>query len=71
MVAQSNTEDKVAGRWREPPCTEQSPQWRSIDAELPEDDVARRIDQAVEMFLDLDGLERSYAGTGRIRPACF
>jgi len=64
MVAQVKSDDKQAGRWIEPPCPPQSPEWRSIDAELPEDDVARRIDQAVEMLLDLDGLERSYAGRG-------
>jgi hypothetical protein len=63
MVAQVKSEDKQVGRWIEP-WTEESPEWRSIDAELPEDDVARRIDQAVEMFLDLEGLERSYAGRG-------
>lgn len=63
MVPQVKSEDKQAGRWIEP-WAEESPQRRSIDAELPEDDVARRIDRAVEMFLDLDDLERSYAGRG-------
>ena len=63
MVAQVKSEDKQVGRWIEP-WAEESPQRRSIDAELPEDDVARRIDRAVEMFLDLEGLERSYAGRG-------
>ena len=63
MVAQVKSEDKQAGRWIEP-WAEESPQRRSIDAELPEDDVARRIDRVVEMFLDLKGVERSYAGRG-------
>ncbi len=57
-------EDQRAGRWIEPPWTEASPEWLAIDAELPEDDVARRIDRAVEMFLEMDDLERSYARRG-------
>ncbi len=65
MVASINTERKDSGRWVESPWSEKSPQWQEIDAELPSDDVARWVDQAIETFLDLSELERSYAGHGR------
>ena len=58
-------EDKQTGRWIESPWTEGSPAWLAIDAELPEDDVARRIDRAVEMFLEMDDFEQTYARRGR------
>jgi transposase len=64
MVASSNTEGKDSGRWVASLWSEQSPPWQEIDADLPADDVARQIDEAVEMFLDLSGLEQSYAGRG-------
>jgi hypothetical protein len=64
MVAPRSTEGKDAERWIRPPWNEQSPAWREIDAELPANDVARRIEEAVDLFLDLGAMERSYAGRG-------
>jgi hypothetical protein len=71
MVAQAAPEgnqverkDEPLRRWIEPPWNEASPEWLAIDAQLPADDVARKIDRAVEMFLNLDRFERSYACRG-------
>lgn len=61
---QVESQGKQAGRWIRPPWTEASPEWRAIDDELPEDDLARRIDRAVDMFLNLDEFERQYARRG-------
>lgn len=61
---QVESEDKRAGRWIEPPWTETGPEWLAIDAELPEDDVARQIDRAVEMLLPMDDFEQRYARRG-------
>lgn len=61
---QVESEDKRAGRWIEPSWTEASREWLAIDAELPEDDVARRIDRAVEMLLQMDDFEQRYARRG-------
>lgn len=57
-------EIKRAGRWIEPPWTEASPEWQAIDDDLPENDVARQIDRAVDMFLNLDDFEQCYARRG-------
>ena len=45
----------VSGRFARPPWTMNSGPWRQIDARLPEDHLARQIDQAVEL-LDLTPL---------------
>lgn len=56
-------------RFARPPWTMKSTPWRRIDAQLPEDHLARQIDQAVE-WLDLTLLFASYLGVGKeaIRP---
>src|SRR5262245_13903220 len=46
-----------------PPCDRSSPQWIDIDQRLPQDHLARLIDEAVGL-LDLQPLLRSYAGKG-------
>lgn len=61
---QVESQDKRAGRWIEARWTEASPEWRAIDADLPKDDVARQIDRAVDMFLNLDEFEQQYARRG-------
>jgi transposase len=59
----------VNGRFARPPWTKSSGPWRRIDAQLPEDHLARQIDQAVEL-LDLTPLFASYLGVGKeaVRP---
>ncbi len=53
----------------EPPWTKESPEWRELDARLPEDHVARRMVAAMEM-LDLSSLFASYSagGSDAVRP---
>ena len=53
----------------EPPWTKESPEWRQLDARLPEDHVARRMVAAMEM-LDLRPLFASYSagGSDALRP---
>lgn len=53
----------LAVRFREPPWSHQSPEWQAIDAELPDDHVARRISEGVDE-LELSDLEDSYQGQG-------
>jgi transposase len=59
----------VGGRFACPPWTRNSAPWRQIDAQLPEDHLARQIAQAVEL-LDLTPLFASYLGVGKeaVRP---
>ena len=52
-----------AGPFATPPWDRDSPDWQRLDAKLPADHLARRIDQAVE-GLDLTGLCNAYAGKG-------
>lgn len=63
---QVDSKNKRAGRWIEPPWTEASPEWHAIDDELPENDVARQIDRAVDMLLNLDDFEQCYARRGHL-----
>ena len=56
--------DNAKGRFARPPWTTKSGAWRQIDARLPEDHLARRIDQAVNL-LDLSPLYASYLGVGK------
>lgn len=57
--ARSNNEDamlrrlarsakSVATRFREPPWNRQSPEWQAIDAELPEEHLARSISEGLD-----------------------
>jgi transposase len=57
----------VGQRFRAPPWTRSTPAWLTLDAQLEDDHLARRIDQGVDR-LDLTPLLRSYAGRG-CRPA--
>src|SRR5215207_2716380 len=51
------------GRFAQPPWGPDAPDWRRIDQKLPQDHLARRVDQAVDA-LDLAELFGAYAGTG-------
>ncbi|HET6880461.1 MAG TPA: transposase, partial [Pirellulales bacterium] len=53
----------AATSFRVPPWNQRSPEWRSIDASLADDHVARKISDAIDE-LDLLELERSYHGQG-------
>src|SRR3982751_770186 len=46
-----------------PPWDRNSPEWQRLDAKLPPDHLARRIDQAVD-GLNLTDLFKAYAGKG-------
>ena len=65
MVWNATTFDKeVASRFAETPWTKEAEDWIRIDERLPEDHLARRIDQATNL-LDLGPLLDSYLGVGR------
>lgn len=51
-------------RFRKTPWTRQSPAWKQIDARLPEDHLARRVDRCVDRYLDLSDFERQYGRRG-------
>jgi transposase len=55
----------AAPRW-----TKESPQWRAIDKELPENHPARGVVSAVEKMMNLEPLWTSYSpgGTDALRP---
>lgn len=53
----------TATSFRRPPWNQQSPEWQAIDASLSDEEVARKISDAVDE-LDLSELERSYHGQG-------
>ena len=59
----------AGGRFACPPWTMNSAPWCQIDARLPDDHLARQIDQAVDL-LDLRPLFASYLGVGKeaVRP---
>lgn len=54
----------------EPPWTQESPEWRALDQELPEEAVGRLLVSAVENRLDLQPLWASYSpgGSDALRP---
>ena len=52
-----------AGRFASPPWDRHSPDWQRLDAKLPADHLARRVDRAVAQ-LDLRAVFAAYAGTG-------
>lgn len=56
-------------RFAPPPWTEESEEWQALDQRLPEDHLARRVAEAVEI-LDLGPLFASYLGVGKqaLRP---
>ncbi len=51
------------GRFAEPPWNESSPQWQQIDARLPADHLAHRMNEVIDQ-LDLSSLFGSYDGRG-------
>jgi transposase len=53
----------AATSFRVPPWNQRSPEWQTINRNLPHDHPARRISKAVDE-LDLSELERSYRGQG-------
>ncbi len=70
MVALGTSSDKrCEACFARPPWTKDSPEWKRLDAELPEDHVARRMVAAVEL-LDLRPLFASYrlGGSDALRP---
>ena len=58
-------DNDVKRRFGVPPWTVDTPQWQAIEATLPPDHLARRIEQAVGM-LDLTPLYNTYTGRGRV-----
>jgi len=56
--------NRAIGRFIDPTRNEQSEEWLQLDARLPADHLARRIDRVVQC-LDLTALIESYAGVGR------
>ena len=56
--------NRAIGRFIDPTWNEQSEEWLQLDARLPPDHLARRIDRVVQC-LDLTPLIDSYAGVGR------
>jgi len=65
--AELQSQDHKTARFAETPWNEQSDEWQRLDARLPEDHLARRIDEACTM-LDLSTLRESYAGVGKKGP---
>lgn len=65
MVENPVYETKPVLRFAEPPWNEQSEPWRQIDAQLPQDHLAREIRQTMT-HLDLTALYASYAGRGKV-----
>jgi hypothetical protein len=64
MVGKLSPKTKPVVRFAEPPWNEQSAPWRQIDAQLPQDHLAREIRQAMAQ-LDLTALYDSYTGRGK------
>lgn len=64
MVGKPSPNAKLVVRFAEPPWNEQSTPWRQIDAQLPQEHLAREIRQAMT-HLDLTELYDSYAGRGK------
>lgn len=65
MVETLSPDAKLRARFAEPPWNDQSAPWRQIEAQLPQDHLAREIRQAM-IHLDLTTLYASYAGRGKV-----
>jgi Transposase DDE domain len=65
MIETLSPDAKLGTRFAEPPWNDQSDLWRQIDAQLPQDHLAREIRQAM-LHLDLTALYASYAGRGKV-----
>ena len=65
MVGHAIQETSPGIRFAAPPWNDQSAPWRQIDAQLPQDHLAREIREAM-MHLDLTALYASYAGRGKV-----
>jgi transposase len=64
MVGKCSPSATPVDRFAEPPWNERSALWCQIDAQLPQDHLAREIQQAVA-HLDLTSLYASYTGRGK------
>src|SRR5947209_6856284 len=65
MVGNALQETSPGIRFAAPPWNDQSAPWRQIDAQLPQDHLAREIREAM-IHLDLTALYASYAGRGKL-----
>ena len=65
MVGNALQETSPGIRFAAPPWNDQSAPWRQIDAQLPQDHLAREIREAM-IHLDLTALYTSYAGRGKV-----
>jgi hypothetical protein len=65
MVGNALQETSPRIRFAAPPWNDQSAPWRQIDAQLPQDHLAREIREAM-IHLDLTALYASYAGRGKV-----
>src|SRR6266567_4389115 len=65
MVGNALQETSPGIRFAAPPWNDQSAPWRQIDAQLPQDHLAREIREAM-IHLDLTALYASYAGRGKV-----
>src|SRR4029450_12406774 len=65
MIGKLSPDAKLGTRFAEPPWNDQSDSWGQIDAQLPQDHLAREIRQAM-LHLDLTALYASYAGRGKV-----
>jgi hypothetical protein len=65
MVGNALHETNPGIRFTAPPWNDQSEPWRQIDAQLPQDHLAREIREAM-IHLDLTALYASYAGRGKV-----
>src|SRR5207249_10467066 len=70
MVGNALRETSPGIRFAAPPWNGQSAPWRQIDAQLPQDHVAREIREAM-VHLDLTAPDASYAAGAKVphRPA--
>jgi len=65
MVGNALQETSPGIRFAAPPWNDQSAPWRQIDAQLPQDHLAREIREAM-IHRDLTALYASYAGRGKV-----
>ena len=64
MIGNSSPDAKTSDRFAEPPWTEHSKPWRTLDEKLPPNHLAREIRDAMT-HLDLTPLYRTYHGLGK------